>query len=219
MDRLDAFVAASLFAAIFGCSRRKGLLSSRAGSSNGEPASGYCTLPRRRLAVPGWPRKRSPNDPPFRGDRLDRRGHAESDSRGAALCGRRRGCGGSDAAALASWAIELAPILPRWPIPRVTATLKKGLAGSGVEAAAGPEAVREAALREADLLVRDCRRRRAGADLRGGCCGANGRARQQGDLGLRRRGGDADGSAGRSHAPANGLGAQCAFPGDRRAGS
>jgi 1-deoxy-D-xylulose-5-phosphate reductoisomerase len=61
--------------------------------------------------------------------------------------------GGSDAAALARRALELDAEFAALADPAGYRDLKAALAGSGVEAAAGPEAVREAALREADLLV------------------------------------------------------------------
>ena len=61
--------------------------------------------------------------------------------------------GGSDAAALARRAIELGAEFAALADPAGYADLREALAGSGIEAAAGPEAVREAALREADLLV------------------------------------------------------------------
>ena len=61
--------------------------------------------------------------------------------------------GGRDGAALARCAIELGAEFAAVADPAGYPDLKAGLAGSGVEAAAGPEAVREAALREADLVV------------------------------------------------------------------
>ena len=61
--------------------------------------------------------------------------------------------GGRDGAALARRAIELGAEFAAIADPASYADLKAALAGSGVEAAAGPEAVREAALREADLVV------------------------------------------------------------------
>jgi 1-deoxy-D-xylulose-5-phosphate reductoisomerase len=61
--------------------------------------------------------------------------------------------GGRDGAALARRAIELKAEFAAVADPASYADLKSGLAGSGVEAAAGPEAVCEAALREADLVV------------------------------------------------------------------
>ncbi|RBP09713.1 1-deoxy-D-xylulose 5-phosphate reductoisomerase [Roseiarcus fermentans] len=61
--------------------------------------------------------------------------------------------GGRDGAALARRAIELGADFAAIADPASYADLKAGLAGTGVEAAAGPEAVREAALREADLVV------------------------------------------------------------------
>ncbi len=60
---------------------------------------------------------------------------------------------GRDGAALARRAIELEAEFAAIADPASYAELKSGLAGSGVEAAAGPDAVREAALREADLVV------------------------------------------------------------------
>jgi 1-deoxy-D-xylulose-5-phosphate reductoisomerase len=60
---------------------------------------------------------------------------------------------GRDGAALARCAIELGADFAAVADPAGYHDLKAGLAGSGVEAAAGPEAVREAALREADLVV------------------------------------------------------------------
>src|SRR5271165_1088255 len=60
---------------------------------------------------------------------------------------------GRDGAALARCAIELGAGFAAVADPASYADLKSGLAGSGVEAAAGPEAVCEAALREADLVV------------------------------------------------------------------
>jgi 1-deoxy-D-xylulose-5-phosphate reductoisomerase len=61
--------------------------------------------------------------------------------------------GGRDGAALARCAIELNAEFAAVADPAGYADLKAGLAGSGVEAAAGPQAVQEAALREADLVV------------------------------------------------------------------
>ncbi len=61
--------------------------------------------------------------------------------------------GGRDGAALARCAIELNAEFAAVADPAGYGDLKAGLAGTGVEAAAGPEAVREAALREADLVV------------------------------------------------------------------
>ena len=58
-----------------------------------------------------------------------------------------------DGAALARCAIELNAEFAAVADPAGYGDLKAGLAGTGVEAAAGPEAVREAALREADLVV------------------------------------------------------------------
>ena len=62
--------------------------------------------------------------------------------------------GGRNGAALAKCAIELKARIrrPRRPC-RLSAELKAGLAGFEVEIAAGPEAVKEAALRDADLVV------------------------------------------------------------------
>jgi 1-deoxy-D-xylulose-5-phosphate reductoisomerase len=60
---------------------------------------------------------------------------------------------GRDGAALARCAIELGADFAAVADPASYPDLKAGLAGAGVEAAAGPEAVREAALREADLVV------------------------------------------------------------------
>ena len=61
--------------------------------------------------------------------------------------------GGRDGAALARRAIELGADFAAIAAPASYAELKAALAGSGIESAAGPEAVREAALREADLVV------------------------------------------------------------------
>jgi 1-deoxy-D-xylulose-5-phosphate reductoisomerase len=61
--------------------------------------------------------------------------------------------GGRDGAALARCAIQLSAEFAAVADPAGYSDLKAGLAGTGVEAAAGPEAVREAALREADLVV------------------------------------------------------------------
>ena len=47
----------------------------------------------------------------------------------------------------------MAPNSPPSPTPRAIADLKAGLAGFEVEISAGPEAVKEAALRDADLVV------------------------------------------------------------------
>jgi 1-deoxy-D-xylulose-5-phosphate reductoisomerase len=60
---------------------------------------------------------------------------------------------GRDGAALARCAIELGAGFAAVADPASYHDLKAALAGSGVEAAAGPDAVREAALREADLVV------------------------------------------------------------------
>jgi 1-deoxy-D-xylulose-5-phosphate reductoisomerase len=60
---------------------------------------------------------------------------------------------GHDGEALARCAIELRADFAAVADPASFAALKAGLAGSGIEAAAGPEGVREAALREADLIV------------------------------------------------------------------
>ncbi len=61
--------------------------------------------------------------------------------------------GGRDAAALARRAIELDAEFAAIADPDGYSDLKAALFGSGIEVAAGPEAVREAALRECDLLV------------------------------------------------------------------
>jgi 1-deoxy-D-xylulose-5-phosphate reductoisomerase len=60
---------------------------------------------------------------------------------------------GRDGAALARCAIELGADFAAIADPASYGDLKNGLAGSGIQAAAGPDAVREAALREADLVV------------------------------------------------------------------
>ncbi len=61
--------------------------------------------------------------------------------------------GGRDGAALAKRAIELGAEFVALADPAGYPDLKAGLAGCAVEIAAGPEAVEEAALREADLVV------------------------------------------------------------------
>ena len=61
--------------------------------------------------------------------------------------------GGRDGAALAKRAIELGAEFVALADPAGYPDLKAGLAGRAVEIAAGPEAVEEAALREADLVV------------------------------------------------------------------
>ncbi|MBV8473996.1 MAG: 1-deoxy-D-xylulose-5-phosphate reductoisomerase, partial [Hyphomicrobiales bacterium] len=61
--------------------------------------------------------------------------------------------GGRDGAALARCALKLGAPFAAIADPAGYADLKDGLSGSGVEAAAGPEAVVEAALRECDLVV------------------------------------------------------------------
>src|SRR5271170_4203802 len=61
--------------------------------------------------------------------------------------------GGRDGAALAKRAIELGAEFVALADPAGYPDLKAGLAGRAVEIAAGPEAVVEAALREADLVV------------------------------------------------------------------
>src|SRR5271165_2667681 len=61
--------------------------------------------------------------------------------------------GGSNGAALAKCAIELGAEFAALADPAGYPDLKAGLAGFGVEIAAGPEAVKEAALRDADLVV------------------------------------------------------------------
>jgi 1-deoxy-D-xylulose-5-phosphate reductoisomerase len=61
--------------------------------------------------------------------------------------------GGRDGAALAKRAIELGAEFVALADPAGYPDLKSGLAGRAVEIAAGPEAVEEAALREADLVV------------------------------------------------------------------
>jgi 1-deoxy-D-xylulose-5-phosphate reductoisomerase len=60
---------------------------------------------------------------------------------------------GRDGAALAKCAIELGAQFAALADPVGYAELKAGLAGFDVETAAGPEAVKEAALRDADLVV------------------------------------------------------------------
>jgi len=60
---------------------------------------------------------------------------------------------GRDGAALGRLAVELGAEFAAVADPAGYGDLKAALAGSGVEAAAGTEAVREAALREADLVV------------------------------------------------------------------
>ena len=61
--------------------------------------------------------------------------------------------GGRDGAALAKRAIELGAEFAALADPAGYPDLKAGLAGHAVEIAAGPDAVEEAALREADLVV------------------------------------------------------------------
>jgi len=61
--------------------------------------------------------------------------------------------GGRDGAALARSALELGASFAALADPAGYAELKAGVGSSGVEIAAGPEAVVEAALREADLVV------------------------------------------------------------------
>jgi len=61
--------------------------------------------------------------------------------------------GGRDGTKLARCAIALGARFAAIADPAGYDALKEGLAGSGVEAAAGPEAVVEAALRDADLVV------------------------------------------------------------------
>ncbi|HEY1940941.1 MAG TPA: 1-deoxy-D-xylulose-5-phosphate reductoisomerase [Roseiarcus sp.] len=61
--------------------------------------------------------------------------------------------GGRDGAALARCALALGAPFAAIADPAGYAELREGLSGSGVEAAAGPEAVVEAALRESDLVV------------------------------------------------------------------
>ncbi len=61
--------------------------------------------------------------------------------------------GGSNGAALAKCAIELGAEFAALADPVGYPDLKAGLAGFGIEIAAGPEAVKEAALRDADLVV------------------------------------------------------------------
>ncbi len=60
---------------------------------------------------------------------------------------------GRDGAALARCAIELGAEFAAVADPRGYAELKSGLAGVKVEVASGPAAIKEAALREADLVV------------------------------------------------------------------
>ena len=60
---------------------------------------------------------------------------------------------GRDGAALARLAVELGAEFAAVADPTGYSDLKAALAGSGVEAAAGIDAVREAALRQADLVV------------------------------------------------------------------
>ncbi len=61
--------------------------------------------------------------------------------------------GGRDGAALADCAVKLGAEFAALADPAGYPDLKAGLAGSDIEAAAGPEAVVEAALRDADLVV------------------------------------------------------------------
>jgi 1-deoxy-D-xylulose-5-phosphate reductoisomerase len=61
--------------------------------------------------------------------------------------------GGRDGEALARTAIALGARFAALADPTGYAALKAGLAGSGIEAAAGPDAVVEAALRPADLVI------------------------------------------------------------------
>ncbi|ACK52717.1 1-deoxy-D-xylulose 5-phosphate reductoisomerase [Methylocella silvestris BL2] len=61
--------------------------------------------------------------------------------------------GGSDAKALAAVAIELGAEFAALADPSGYADLKAALSGTAIEAAAGPEAVIEAALRPADIVV------------------------------------------------------------------
>jgi 1-deoxy-D-xylulose-5-phosphate reductoisomerase len=61
--------------------------------------------------------------------------------------------GGRDGAALARSALEFGASFAALADPAGYSELKAGVAGSGIEVAAGPEAVVEAALREADLVV------------------------------------------------------------------
>ncbi len=101
--------------------------------------------------------------------------------------------GGRDGAALARRAIELGAEFAAIADPAGYADLKAALSGSGVEAAAGPDAVREAALREADLVV-SAIVGAAGLEPTyaavGG--GTHRRARQQGDARVRGRGDHGD---------------------------
>ena len=61
--------------------------------------------------------------------------------------------GGRDALALAAMAKRLGASFAALDDPRGYAALKEALAGTGIEAAAGPEAVIEAALRPSDLVM------------------------------------------------------------------
>src|SRR5262249_48343892 len=61
--------------------------------------------------------------------------------------------GGRDGAALAKCAIELGAEFAALADPAGYSDLKAGLAGFAVEIAAGPEAIEQAALRDADLVV------------------------------------------------------------------
>ncbi|MFM2442977.1 MAG: 1-deoxy-D-xylulose 5-phosphate reductoisomerase, partial [Pseudomonadota bacterium] len=61
--------------------------------------------------------------------------------------------GGRDGASLARMAIRLGARFAAVSDPAAYGDLKAGLAGYGIEAAAGPQAVEAAALRESDLVV------------------------------------------------------------------
>ena len=149
MDRLDAFVAASVFAAVVaGFQLAERLHRRRIVSMVSAAVEVRASSLRSRETVP-------------QPKRLSILGATGSIGRScaqviAAAPGRFSVvslAGGRDGAALAKCAIELGAEFVALADPSGYPDLKAGLAGHAVEIAAGPEAVKEAALREADLVV------------------------------------------------------------------
>ena len=109
----------------------------------------------------GWPPRKSAGDRPEAPKRLVILGATGSIGRSCAKVIAAAPsrfsvvavAGGSDGAALAKCAIELRAEFAAIADPAGYSDLKSGLAGTGVDCAAGPEALRCAALREADLVI------------------------------------------------------------------
>lgn len=110
-----------------------------------------------------------------------------------------------NAKALAGQALRLRPQLAVVADHGAYAELKELLAGSGIEVAAGSDAVIEAAARDSRLGdVRHCWRGRTGAYVGGHTARVRGRPCQQGNTGLRWRYRHGGGGKARRHAASGG---------------